>query len=106
MWRKNRSPNRGIGALLNPCWGVDLNRNFGYAWGASNIFNTVGGTNLPCLETYSGPKPWSELETRAIRDFVLAHKKDIEVRYPMPNLELIRKNRNFDLGKTKLSMNS
>ena len=78
MWRKNRSPNRGIGALLNPCWGVDLNRNFGYQWGSSSIFNQVGGTHLPCLETYSGPKAWSELETRAIRDFVLAHR-DIEV---------------------------
>ena len=55
------------------------NRNFGFEWGSSSVFNTVGGTHLPCLETYSGPRPWSELETRAIRDFVLAHKQDIEV---------------------------
>jgi hypothetical protein len=58
------------------------NRNFGYQWGASSVFNTVGGTHLPCLETYSGPRPWSELETRAIRDFVLAHRKLIEVKNP------------------------
>lgn len=59
FWRKNRRDN-GDGTF-----GVDLNRNFGV------MFRR--GTNTS-VSTYSGPEAFSEPETRAIRDFVLAHK--------------------------------
>lgn len=57
-WRKNRRP--------GSCYGVDLNRNWGYEW--------VGGgsSTNPCSETYRGTAPFSEPETAALRDFVQA----------------------------------
>ncbi len=39
--------------------GVDLNRNFGFSWRADSI-------------EPPGPGPWSEPESRALRDFILA----------------------------------
>lgn len=42
--------------------GVDLNRNYGYAW--------EGGSTDPRTEDYGGPAPFSEPETQAIRDLV------------------------------------
>jgi hypothetical protein len=60
-WRKNRA-DHGEGSI-----GVDLNRNYGYMWGGA------GASRNPGSETYRGPEPFSELETRAIRDFVSQH---------------------------------
>jgi hypothetical protein len=48
--------------------GVDLNRNFGYAWGYDN----VGSSGKHGAETYRGPAPFSEPETQALRDFCIA----------------------------------
>jgi hypothetical protein len=45
--------------------GVDLNRNYAYKWEL--------GASTPRSEIYRGPAPFSEPETAAIRDFVLAH---------------------------------
>ena len=59
FWRKNRRPN-GDGTF-----GVDLNRNFsiGYRKSTHTSSNTYGGT-----------KPFSELETQAIKKFVDEHE--------------------------------
>ncbi len=59
MWRKNRAAN-GDGT-----YGVDLNRNYGFKWG------TGGSSKKTNSDTYMGPQPFSEPETRAIRDFLL-----------------------------------
>ncbi|KAL1122369.1 hypothetical protein AAG570_003774 [Ranatra chinensis] len=58
LWRKSRH-------RYQSCVGVDLNRNFGYQWKSSRGCRR---------EDYSGPSPFSEPETRAIRDYILAHK--------------------------------
>ncbi|XP_015784758.1 carboxypeptidase B isoform X2 [Tetranychus urticae] len=58
-WRKTRSKQVGI------CRGVDPNRNFGFYWGGKG---TSGDT---CSDIFRGSKPFSEPETRAIRDLVL-----------------------------------
>jgi hypothetical protein len=42
------------------CRGVDLNRNFPYAWGA------IAVSSSPCSTTYLGPSPASEPETQAM----------------------------------------
>jgi hypothetical protein len=60
-WRKNRV-DHGEGSR-----GVDLNRNYGYMWGGA------GASDVPSSPTYRGPEPFSELETKAIRDFVSQH---------------------------------
>ncbi len=62
MWRKNRRANG------NGVYGVDLNRNYGYGWG------TGGSSTNPSSDVYMGPSAFSEPETKAIRDFFLAHR--------------------------------
>ena len=61
LWRKNRRNNGG------GLYGVDLNRNYGTGWGGS------GSSGDPSSDTYRGTAPFSEPETQALRDFVLAH---------------------------------
>ena len=61
VWRKNRRDNK------DGTFGVDLNRNYSYEWG-------TGGSDTDTeSEIYMGPKPFSEPETIAIRDFVDTH---------------------------------
>ena len=44
-----------------------MNRNFGYQW----------KQNKDCTSGFGhGPEPWSETETRNVRDFILARKGD------------------------------
>ena len=63
-WRKNRRDN-GDGTF-----GVDLNRNYGYQWG----YDDSGSSPAPGSATYRGPGPFSEPESRMIRDFGAAHQ--------------------------------
>ena len=81
MWRQNRNPNAGsacIGTvkinsfkkpkktLILKGFEQDLNRNYGYFW------NTGGSSALPCSDTYHGGAPWSQRESAAARDAILA----------------------------------
>jgi len=77
MWRKNRSHNKGVLNLLGTCNGVDLNRNFGYHWGDASILAVKEGSRVTCLETYMGESAFSEKESQAVRDFVLARRNRI-----------------------------
>ena len=61
FWRKNRTRN-APGTM-----GVDLNRNYGYMW------NHGGASDQSDDDTYLGPAPFSEPETRAIRDYIDGH---------------------------------
>lgn len=46
-------------------YGVDLNRNFAFAWG------TIDGPHIsPCRPVYPGPTPASEPETQALQGFI------------------------------------
>ena len=58
---------------------MDLNRNFGYHWSDSGALNVQGGTQLNCAETYSGPAPFSEPESRNIADFVTSIQQNVVV---------------------------
>lgn len=60
LWRKNK---RKAGYAAAGCFGVDLNRNFGYKWGGKGTSKDI------CRDTYAGSKPFSEPETDAIRNF-------------------------------------
>jgi carboxypeptidase T len=46
---------------------VDLNRNYGYNWG----YDDRGSSPEPASEVYRGTEPFSEPETRAVRDFFI-----------------------------------
>jgi murein tripeptide amidase MpaA len=63
LWRKTRVLN------VNGSFGVDINRNWGEAWGLDDI----GSSPNPSSAVYRGPAPFSEPETVALRDFMLNH---------------------------------
>ncbi|TDB87434.1 M14 family metallopeptidase [Actinomadura sp. 7K534] len=63
LWRKNTRDNNGDGQITGGD-GVDLNRNFPYKWGYDN----EGSSDGPADETYRGPAPASEPETKAQMD--------------------------------------
>jgi len=58
LWRKTRQPHAHL------CYGTDANRNFGFHWMEG------GASQNPCSETYAGPEPFSEPETKALSDFI------------------------------------
>nr|XP_037283988.1 carboxypeptidase A2-like [Rhipicephalus microplus] len=60
LWRKNRSGGK------RGCRGVDPNRNFDAAFGGA------GTSGHPCSDIYRGARAFSEAESRAIRDAILA----------------------------------
>ena len=55
--------------------GVDLNRNFGSGW------VPIGERWDP---EYSGPRPWSERETRLARKLILQARPDVTIWYHQP----------------------
>nr|XP_012229445.1 PREDICTED: LOW QUALITY PROTEIN: carboxypeptidase B-like [Linepithema humile] len=58
------------------CEGVDPNRNFAHHWGEEK----ENGASLdPCRENYSGPYAFSEPETKAMSDYILANKQHIRM---------------------------
>uniref|UniRef100_A0A4Y0BHU2 Peptidase_M14 domain-containing protein n=1 Tax=Anopheles funestus TaxID=62324 RepID=A0A4Y0BHU2_ANOFN len=63
-WNKNRVPK------LDDNVGVDLNRNFGYMW---ELLTNDEDAN-PNRETYRGMKPFSEPESRAIKDLLVMNE--------------------------------
>ncbi|XP_069812361.1 carboxypeptidase A2-like [Dendropsophus ebraccatus] len=64
MWRKTRSINSG-----SRCVGVDPNRN----WDAG--FGGPGASSDPCDSAYYGPRAESEVEVKAVANFIRRHGK-------------------------------
>jgi hypothetical protein len=65
LWRKNLRDNNGDGQIA-PGDGVDLNRNLATKWGYDN----EGSSPEEGSETYRGPGPNSEPETKAVDSFI------------------------------------
>ena len=79
LWRKNR----GAGGE-----GVDLNRNFGSFEDWSQPVD--GGSDDVASSTYRGSAPFSEPESRAIRDFILArHISSVVSHHSFSNVLII-----------------
>ncbi len=70
-WRKNRRRN------ADGSYGVDLNRNYSFKW----AYDDIGSSGRPSSNVYRGTAPFSEPETRAIRDLVEAHHFVISLSY-------------------------
>lgn len=62
-WRKNRRYND----ILS--YGVDLNRNYGYAWG----YDDIGSQPLGISPWYRGTAAFSEPESQTMKSFIEAH---------------------------------
>ncbi|KAM3960495.1 zinc carboxypeptidase [Aphomia sociella] len=58
LWRKNRRP------IVDTTYGVDLNRNWNNNW------LREGASINPSLQTYAGPGPFSEPETRSLSNYI------------------------------------
>lgn len=67
FWRKNLRDN-GDGTM-----GVDLNRNYDYLW----AYDNNGSSPATAGQTYRGPEPFSEPETKAMKTFCEAHEFQI-----------------------------
>lgn len=64
FWRKSRRSFSFITDLIG-CRGIDLNRNWDFHW------KEFGGAGFsPCSFIYAGSTPFSEPETKAIKDFI------------------------------------
>ncbi|XP_045453066.1 zinc carboxypeptidase-like [Melitaea cinxia] len=66
MWRKNRQP-------YGSNFGVDLNRNWNNNWLVS------GSSTNPALDTYAGPGPFSEPETRSLSTYIASIADQIDL---------------------------
>ena len=77
MKRKNRNDSWGGKWLCgdDTYTGVDLNRNYGFSHG------NFGAKEDPCSESFSGPFPFSEPETRAMRDFIFQNVNELKFVY-------------------------
>lgn len=73
LWRKTRSRHLPYGISIFGCRGVDPNRNFEHHW------NEVGSSDNPCTDIYAGPRSFSEPETKAVADFIMAHRDYIKM---------------------------
>ncbi len=78
MWRKNRNPNTDD-------IGTDLNRNYGEGWG----FDDEGSSPIGSSETYRGTSPFSEIETKALREFCENRQFSIAMNYHSHGNKLI-----------------
>jgi len=58
LWRKTRAPGSAR------CYGADPNRNWGFQW------MTGGSSSMPCMETYAGSAPFSEIETKTMSEYI------------------------------------
>jgi len=90
MHRKNRL-DTGCGNGTQR--GVDLNRNYGYEWGADNS----GSSPNPCSATFRGDSAFSEPETEIVRDFILNHEFSNVLHYHSYSNVLIHSWGNTDL---------
>ncbi|XP_068218332.1 carboxypeptidase B-like isoform X2 [Palaemon carinicauda] len=67
LWRKNRRINNNTSQV--GCDGVDLNRNWDYKFG-------LFASSNPCSETFHGASGFSEPETKALSDAMIAVSRD------------------------------
>ena len=66
-WRKTRSPQ------ANGCFGTDPNRNWDFHW------NEIGASSNPCVETFAGPSPFSDIETFSLSQYIASLKGKINL---------------------------
>ncbi|CAH0701205.1 unnamed protein product [Spodoptera exigua] len=62
----NSCETHGIRCTIQPCYGVNLDRNFEYQWIPANELRS----EHPCGGLYAGPRQLSEIETRALTKYM------------------------------------
>ena len=82
--RKNKNPSYGNVHVCKDetLVGVVLNRNYGFGFNhKATRFGVDTYNDNPCEETFKGPHPFSENETKAVRDFVFDHVNQLRFVY-------------------------
>lgn len=84
--RKNCAPNHGPFGLRREItsYGVNLNRNYGDYWFLYYIFPLQYGLMYNMMDSsmnYRGPRPFSENETKAVKNFVDSHDISLSLSY-------------------------
>ena len=84
--RKNCAPNYGPFGFKKriTSYGVNLNRNYGYDWYLYCVFPMKYHFLINSMDfsfNYRGPKPFSENETQAVKNFVMSHDISISLSY-------------------------
>eukprot|EP00058_Branchiostoma_floridae_P011798 XP_002597286.1 hypothetical protein BRAFLDRAFT_118166 [Branchiostoma floridae] len=72
MWRKTRSGPHGYSWWTGDCYGVDPNRNW------DEHFGGPGTSSDPCSDIFRGSRAFSEVETQAVSDWVLANSNNLK----------------------------
>ncbi|KAJ8893656.1 hypothetical protein PR048_006256 [Dryococelus australis] len=75
LWRKTRSSGiqtRRKNGKMKTCYGVDPNRNWDFHW-------REGVVREACQEDFAGLRAFSEPETRAMSDYIMANRNNIKV---------------------------
>ncbi|CAN7991891.1 unnamed protein product, partial [Ixodes hexagonus] len=80
LWRKTRS----VSKLSRKCLGADANRNLDVG-----PFCGVGTSSNPCSATYCGDSPFSEPESRAVSNAVLAAKGRVSFYFSVHSFGLL-----------------
>jgi hypothetical protein len=70
LWRKTRSKQKC--SVFQCCYGVDPNRNFGFNWGGA------GTSSNACSDIFRGTEAFSEPETKAMSEAILARKDQVK----------------------------
>lgn len=65
LWRKSRLPPLPGANESEPCWGIDLNRNWPHEWDT----NPEGSSPDPCTQTYRGASPGDATEQAGMSGF-------------------------------------
>ncbi|XP_014212980.1 zinc carboxypeptidase-like [Copidosoma floridanum] len=65
LWRKTMSRNSTV------CRGVDANRNWDYKWMKG------GASQISCMPNYAGRRPFSEIETKSLSDYMRYIRRDL-----------------------------
>ncbi|XP_063381242.1 uncharacterized protein LOC134667754 [Cydia fagiglandana] len=65
----------GFRCIVQPCYGVNLDRNFEYQWISAEELRA----EHPCGDLYAGPRQLSERETRALTTFLHEQKMPISM---------------------------
>ena len=84
--RKNCAPNYGSFGLSKriTSYGVNLNRNYGYDWYLYSVFPMKYHFLINAIDfsfNYRGSNPFSENETRSVKNFVMSHNISISLSY-------------------------
>lgn len=105
LWRKSRQP---VGSPSSPssssssssdkppkaCFGIDLNRNWGYEF-------QRGARPNPCSDSYPGREPFESVELQALRDYLVDARNGVDAFFDVHSFGQMRASRSLLLSRAQ-----